>query len=88
MQWNYSEKLHRRETIEELAARYLERLRDLITHCLSDNAGGFTPSDFELTSMTSQSLREVAAQLNEELEADEPRPINEKPGTKSRSMAS
>jgi non-ribosomal peptide synthase protein (TIGR01720 family) len=65
MDWNYSETLHRRETIDTLAERYLECLRQFIAHCLSPDAGGFTPSDFELTKMTSDALRQVAAQLDD-----------------------
>jgi len=65
MDWNYSETLHRRETIATLAERYLECLRQFIAHCLSPDAGGFTPSDFELTKMTSDALRQVAAQMDD-----------------------
>ncbi|MBN3889965.1 MAG: amino acid adenylation domain-containing protein [Nostoc sp. JL31] len=46
MSWSYSNKLHRQTTIEVLAQRFIEELRSLIAHCLSPNAGGFTPSDF------------------------------------------
>jgi non-ribosomal peptide synthase protein (TIGR01720 family) len=65
MDWNYSQKLHRRETIQALAGRYLDCLRELIAHCLSSDAGGFTPSDFELVKMTPGSLRQLAAQLDD-----------------------
>src|SRR6185369_16554091 len=43
---NYCENLHRRETIEGLAANIIQSLRTLIAHCLSPDAGGYTPSDF------------------------------------------
>ncbi|MEH1779521.1 MAG: amino acid adenylation domain-containing protein [Nostoc sp.] len=46
MSWSYSNQLHRQTTIEVLAQRFIEELRSLIAHCLSPNAGGFTPSDF------------------------------------------
>ncbi|MDZ8135367.1 MAG: amino acid adenylation domain-containing protein [Nostoc sp. DedQUE04] len=46
MSWSYSNKLHRQTTIEVLAQRFIGELRSLIAHCLSPNAGGFTPSDF------------------------------------------
>ncbi|WP_375497265.1 amino acid adenylation domain-containing protein [uncultured Nostoc sp.] len=46
MSWFYSSQLHRQTTIEVLAQRFIEELRSLIAHCLSPNAGGFTPSDF------------------------------------------
>jgi amino acid adenylation domain-containing protein/non-ribosomal peptide synthase protein (TIGR01720 family) len=54
--WVYSEQLHRRETIERVAADYLEALRALIEHCQSDEAGGFTPSDFPLVQLKQEEL--------------------------------
>jgi amino acid adenylation domain-containing protein/non-ribosomal peptide synthase protein (TIGR01720 family) len=56
MDWNYSGKLHRRETIAALAERYLDCLRQLIAHCLTPDAGGFTPSDFPLAKLTQKEL--------------------------------
>ncbi|HEX8212537.1 MAG TPA: condensation domain-containing protein, partial [Longimicrobium sp.] len=44
--WTFSTALHRRSTVEALAAAYMARLRALIDHCLSPEAGGVTPSDF------------------------------------------
>ena len=38
LSWNYSRNLHRRETIENLAANYLEELTQLISHCQSPGA--------------------------------------------------
>jgi len=42
--WMYSEAVHRRSTIEDLAQRFVEALRSIIGQ--SPEAGGFTPSDF------------------------------------------
>ncbi|MFT3764380.1 MAG: amino acid adenylation domain-containing protein [Minicystis sp.] len=47
IQWTYSEARHHRASIEALAERYLTALRGLIEHCLSPEAGGYTPSDFQ-----------------------------------------
>jgi amino acid adenylation domain-containing protein/non-ribosomal peptide synthase protein (TIGR01720 family) len=58
MDWNYSGKLHRRETIAALAERYLDCLRQLIAHCLTPDAGGFTPSDFPLTKLTQNEINQ------------------------------
>jgi amino acid adenylation domain-containing protein/non-ribosomal peptide synthase protein (TIGR01720 family) len=44
--WRYSEQVHRRATIERLAQDFIDALRALIDHCLSPQAGGYTPSDF------------------------------------------
>ena len=61
--WSYSEKLHRRESIENLAQRYMECLRELLAHTRSEEAGGFTPSDFPLAQMTEEDLSHIAALL-------------------------
>ncbi|HYV13624.1 MAG TPA: condensation domain-containing protein, partial [Pyrinomonadaceae bacterium] len=47
----YCENLHRRETLENLAANIIHPLRAFITHCLSPGAGGYTPSDFPLAGL-------------------------------------
>ena len=46
VRWIYSESLHAQATIEALAARFVTALRALVAHCLSPEAGGYTPSDF------------------------------------------
>ncbi|AFZ09438.1 amino acid adenylation domain protein [Oscillatoria nigro-viridis PCC 7112] len=46
LDWTYSESIHRRESIENLAAGFIESLRSLIQYCQSPDAGGCTPSDF------------------------------------------
>ena len=63
--WQYSEQLHRRETIEKLAGEYLTCLRELIAHCRSAEAGGYTPSDFTLAKLTQKTLAKVASQLDD-----------------------
>jgi hypothetical protein len=35
-------------TIEKLASSYIGSLESLIAHCVSEEAGGYTPSDFAL----------------------------------------
>ncbi|MGZ4111848.1 MAG: amino acid adenylation domain-containing protein, partial [Tumebacillaceae bacterium] len=44
--WAYSKQVHATSTVEKLAQTFLEALQTLIAHCLSPEAGGFTPSDF------------------------------------------
>jgi len=46
LNWTYSENIHRRESIENLATGFIESLRSLIQYCQSPDAGGCTPSDF------------------------------------------
>jgi amino acid adenylation domain-containing protein/non-ribosomal peptide synthase protein (TIGR01720 family) len=47
VRWFYSEARHRRSTIEAVAEAFLAALQGLIAHCLSPEAGGYTPSDFQ-----------------------------------------
>jgi amino acid adenylation domain-containing protein/non-ribosomal peptide synthase protein (TIGR01720 family) len=61
IQWTYSEACHRRATIESLASRYLEALRALIEHCLSPEAGGYTPSDFQEQGLSQNIIDMLAA---------------------------
>lgn len=63
LQWNYSTAIHRRITIEHLAHHCLTTLQDLITHCRSPEAGGFTPSDFPLAPMEQDELDELLAEI-------------------------
>ncbi|MEO5573838.1 MAG: amino acid adenylation domain-containing protein, partial [Gammaproteobacteria bacterium] len=56
MNWTYSEKVHRAETIERLAQDFMEALQGLISHCQSVGAGGYTPSDFPLTGLDQAAL--------------------------------
>ncbi|MBW4617798.1 MAG: amino acid adenylation domain-containing protein [Cyanosarcina radialis HA8281-LM2] len=54
--WTYSQTLQRHETIENLAQSFIEKLRSLIAHCQSPDAGGYTPSDFPLVRFTQAQL--------------------------------
>jgi amino acid adenylation domain-containing protein/non-ribosomal peptide synthase protein (TIGR01720 family) len=54
--WSYSEAVHRRETIENLAQNYLAALVTIIRHCQSPGAGGYTPSDFPLARVSQSDL--------------------------------
>jgi amino acid adenylation domain-containing protein/non-ribosomal peptide synthase protein (TIGR01720 family) len=44
--WSYSRERYRRATIDMLSKNYRRCLEDVIAHCLSPDAGGYTPSDF------------------------------------------
>ncbi|MEH2130688.1 MAG: amino acid adenylation domain-containing protein [Nostoc sp.] len=56
MTWTYSDKVHKRDTIESLAFGFMEALRSLITHCQSPDAGGHTPSDFSAARLSQKQL--------------------------------
>ncbi len=55
----YCRKIHRKETIEKLALGFKEKLESIITHCLSPEAGGYTPSDFPLVAISQDMIDEI-----------------------------
>jgi amino acid adenylation domain-containing protein/non-ribosomal peptide synthase protein (TIGR01720 family) len=61
--WRYSRNIHRRETIERLAEGFLGALRALLEHCSSTEAGGVTPSDFSLVSLSQDQLNRLVAKV-------------------------
>ncbi len=56
LRWTFSRERYDQQTIRELAEAYLGELQSLIAHCLSDAAGGLTPSDFPLAHLTQPQL--------------------------------
>jgi non-ribosomal peptide synthase protein (TIGR01720 family) len=61
--FDFSRNMHRRATIESLSRDVLRALQVLISHCLSPEAGGFTPSDFPLASLDAKKLGRLAEKL-------------------------
>jgi len=51
--------------VETLAEIFLSALRGLIAHCLSPEAGGYTPSDFQEPGL-SQDVVDMLAGLDDE----------------------
>lgn len=72
--WTFSTQLYQQKTIEALADRYLAWLNEIIDHCLSDEAGGFTPSDFKEFGWTQEELDQITFALVRTLggKADDP----------------
>ncbi|MEH2216142.1 MAG: amino acid adenylation domain-containing protein [Nostoc sp.] len=62
--WAYSEKIHRRSTIERLAQEFLEALLVLVTHCQSPEDRGYTPSDFPEADLIQQDLDRFLEKIN------------------------
>jgi len=58
--------VHRRSTIEALAEGFIEALRSLIAHCLSPQAGGYTPSDFPLAKINQRQLDKIVSKFTNE----------------------
>ncbi len=56
LRWTFSRERHDSQTIRALADGYLAELQSLIAHCLQDDAGGLTPSDFPLAQLTQAQL--------------------------------
>jgi non-ribosomal peptide synthase protein (TIGR01720 family) len=57
--WTYSSQVHHRSTIEDLAQSYLQNLTVLIEHCQSEDACGYTPSDFPEAQLEQSELDEL-----------------------------
>jgi non-ribosomal peptide synthase protein (TIGR01720 family) len=57
----YGEEAHRAESVERLAAAFARALRELIDHCRTPEAGGYTPSDFPLAGLSQGQLDKVLA---------------------------
>ena len=63
IEWRYSTALHRSETIEAVAQRYLEMLRALIAHCRTPGVGGYTPSDFSGAGLNQAKLDKIMTRI-------------------------
>jgi amino acid adenylation domain-containing protein len=55
--------VHRQEDLARLAGRFLETLGELVRHCQSAEAGGFTPSDFPVSGLDQAELDQLLAEL-------------------------
>ena len=60
VRWIFSQQCHKRNTVEALANAFMENLNAIISHCLSPQAGGFTPSDFPLAGLNDKKLEKIA----------------------------
>ena len=63
LNWTYSSAIHHQNTIEKLAECYVEKLREIIQHCQSLEAGSYTPSDFPNVGLDSEELDLLMSQL-------------------------
>nr|QEO73861.1 condensation domain-containing protein [uncultured bacterium] len=62
--WVYSQQVHKRETVERVAADFIAALRQLIEQCQWGEVIGFTPSDFPEAELSQQELDELVAELS------------------------
>jgi amino acid adenylation domain-containing protein/non-ribosomal peptide synthase protein (TIGR01720 family) len=56
LRFTYSTNLHHRATIQRLADGFIDSLRELIAHCLTSEAGGYSPADFPLADLDQAAL--------------------------------
>ncbi|BAY99590.1 amino acid adenylation domain protein [Tolypothrix tenuis PCC 7101] len=61
----YSQNIHHPNTIERLATHFIEALRGLISHCQSQDAGGYTPSDFPEAELSQTELDKLLAKISQ-----------------------
>ncbi|MBS0181972.1 MAG: amino acid adenylation domain-containing protein [Nitrospira sp.] len=62
--WTYSRERYRPGTITSLATAYVKNLQMLIAHCLSADAGGYTPSDFPNVELEQDALDAILEQMS------------------------
>jgi non-ribosomal peptide synthase protein (TIGR01720 family) len=62
--------MYRRATIERLAQSFITALQDLIGHCQSADARGYTPADFPHMNLSQQELDELLTALGESAEGN------------------
>lgn len=60
VRWTYDRSMHARETLERHSGEFMRALRELIEHCTSPAAGGYTPSDFPLAKLGQTALDALA----------------------------
>jgi len=63
MTWTYSSNRYRQETVAGLSRTCLRLLQELIAHCLSPEAGGYTPSDFPDVEIEQQALDAILERM-------------------------
>jgi amino acid adenylation domain-containing protein/non-ribosomal peptide synthase protein (TIGR01720 family) len=63
--WGYSKHSYENATIDQLAESYMEGLREIIAHCESAEAGGFTPSDFPEANLSQSDLDRFISRISQ-----------------------
>ncbi|MCU1734442.1 MULTISPECIES: non-ribosomal peptide synthase/polyketide synthase [unclassified Pseudomonas] len=63
LNWRFSTEVFERSELQGLADRYAEELQQLISHCVSDEAAGATPSDFPLAQLEQAQLDRLPVAL-------------------------
>src|SRR5262249_13966842 len=61
--WIYSERIHQHGTVAALAEHFRVKLEALIGHCVSAEAGGYTPSGFPLSRLEQKELDSLVSSV-------------------------
>lgn len=64
LDWTYSAAIHQEVTVSNLAENFIKALLQLIAHCQSPEAGGYTPSDFPKANVSQKDLERLLAKIN------------------------
>ncbi len=64
LRWSFSRELHRADTIQQLIEGYEQALRRIVEHCLSVEAGTYTPSDFPDADLNQSDLDTLLGQID------------------------
>jgi non-ribosomal peptide synthase protein (TIGR01720 family) len=67
----YGARMYEKGAVRELLEKYLERVRRVLRHCLSAEAGGYTPSDFPLAGVPQRELDNIFNEIEFELDQEE-----------------
>ncbi|MEU2057650.1 non-ribosomal peptide synthetase [Streptomyces bungoensis] len=66
--WFYSDQLHRRDSVEDLAGRFADALSGLARHASRPGAAGRTPSDFPLARLDQAHVDRIAGEAPADVE--------------------
>lgn len=64
LEWTYSQQIHQRSTIEQLANEFIKMLRSIISDCQTTSAGTYTPSNFPNAEFSQKELDELLVKIN------------------------
>ena len=64
LNWSYSNKIHKKETIETLIYNFNESLKNIVTHCINSETIKYTPSDFEEVDLDQDDLDNLMNDLD------------------------
>jgi microcystin synthetase protein McyA len=64
LEWEYSARRLRKARVEEMARDYEQELLKLIDHCVREDAGGYTPSDFFLGDLPQEELDRAVMEVD------------------------